>query len=318
VCADAVGPGFYGLGGQLDFARGAAMSRGGKPVVALPSTADGGRRSRIVPVISCGGGVVTGRGDVHWVVTEYGAVYLHGKTIRERALALASIAHPDFRKELTDHIREKHYARVDKSAFDEVNDPYPESWVRVRDFGGDPLTVRPLRPNDVTRLRDFFYSHSLETIYHRYFTVKRELSHEEARHLCSVDYRQRMAFGVLAPDEEKDGEEKLVAVGRYDLNPRTGFAETAIVVGETWRGRGIGQYLLELLCEYGQEQGLRGIRAEIAAGNQGMVRIHQRLGHEVKWNGVARVYQIRHEFLSAPPPPRGEGSPRSAPREAVT
>ena len=102
VCADSMGHKIYsGIGGQMDFIRGAALSPGGKPIIALPSTAKGGTISRITPELKPGAGVVTTRGHIHWVVTEYGAVNLWGLTIRERAEALISIAHPDFRAELT-------------------------------------------------------------------------------------------------------------------------------------------------------------------------------------------------------------------------
>jgi 4-hydroxybutyrate CoA-transferase len=101
VCADSIGHRiFSGIGGQMDFIRGAALSRGGKPIIALPSTAAGGKISRLVVQLNPGAGVVTTRGHVHWVVTEYGAVNLHGKSLRERGEALISIAHPDFRAEL--------------------------------------------------------------------------------------------------------------------------------------------------------------------------------------------------------------------------
>ena len=101
VCADSIGHRIYsGIGGQMDFIRGAALSRGGKPIIALPSTAAGGKISRLVVELNAGAGVVTTRGHVHWVVTEYGAVNLHGQSIRERAEALISVAHPDFRAEL--------------------------------------------------------------------------------------------------------------------------------------------------------------------------------------------------------------------------
>ena len=112
VCADSIGHDvFSGIGGQMDFIRGAALSRGGKPIIALPSRAAGGKVSRIVMQLNAGAGVVTTRGHVHWVVTEYGAVNLHGKTLRERGDALISIAHPDFRAELRrdlNHVR--HFA----------------------------------------------------------------------------------------------------------------------------------------------------------------------------------------------------------------
>ncbi len=101
VCADSIGHRIYsGIGGQMDFIRGAARSNGGKPIIALPSTAAGGKVSRIALELNAGAGVVTTRGHVRWVVTEYGAVELHGKTLRERGEALISIAHPDFRGDL--------------------------------------------------------------------------------------------------------------------------------------------------------------------------------------------------------------------------
>jgi acyl-CoA hydrolase len=105
--SDSVGTRFIsGFGGQLDFMRGAARSRGGKPVIAISSTARNGAVSRIVPQISNGAGVVTTRADIHYVVTEYGVAYLHGKNVRQRAEALIQIAHPKFREELTQHLRQ--------------------------------------------------------------------------------------------------------------------------------------------------------------------------------------------------------------------
>jgi acyl-CoA hydrolase len=111
VCADSFGHQIYsGIGGQMDFIRGAALSREGRAIIALPSTACNGTVSRIVPELSPGAGVVTTRGHVHWVVTEYGAVNLHGKTLRERAELLIGIAHPDFRSTLKQWVTKvRHY-----------------------------------------------------------------------------------------------------------------------------------------------------------------------------------------------------------------
>jgi acyl-CoA hydrolase len=110
VCADSIGTKPYsGFGGQLDFIRGAARSRGGVPIIALPSTAQGGKISRIVPMLDPGAGVVTSRADVHYVVTEHGIAYLHGKTLRERAEALIAIADPPFQQELEDFAIHAHY-----------------------------------------------------------------------------------------------------------------------------------------------------------------------------------------------------------------
>lgn len=110
VCADSIGYNFYsGFGGQVDFIRGAARSKGGKPIIALQSTAKGGTLSRIVPHLEEGAGVTTSRGDVHWVVTEYGAVDLHGMNVRERVNALIGIAHPKFREEIEMFAKSKKY-----------------------------------------------------------------------------------------------------------------------------------------------------------------------------------------------------------------
>ena len=109
VCADSIGTRLYsGIGGQVDFIRGAARSEGGKPIIALPSTTKDFKISRIVSTLKPGAGVVTSRGDVHYVVTEYGIAYLYGKSIRERAKALINIAHPDFREDLTKFAKENY------------------------------------------------------------------------------------------------------------------------------------------------------------------------------------------------------------------
>lgn len=117
VCADSLGTRPYsGFGGQLDFIRGAARSRGGVPIIALPSTAMHGDVSRIVPMLEPGAGVVTSRADVHYVVTEHGIAYLHGKSLRERAKALIAIADPRFQQELEDFAIRAHYLEREKAA----------------------------------------------------------------------------------------------------------------------------------------------------------------------------------------------------------
>ncbi len=109
VCSDSIGTRIYsGFGGQVDFIRGAARSKNGKPIIALPSTAKGGDMTRIVPMLKHGAGVVTTRADVHYVVTEYGVAHLFGKNLRQRAEALIGIAHPKFREELTAQAKERH------------------------------------------------------------------------------------------------------------------------------------------------------------------------------------------------------------------
>ncbi|MCK4360032.1 MAG: acetyl-CoA hydrolase/transferase family protein [Candidatus Cloacimonetes bacterium] len=108
VCSDSIGTRIYsGFGGQVDFIRGAAQSKDGKPIIALPSTTKNGKFSKIVPTLKVGAGVVTTRADVHYVVTEYGIAYLHGKNLRQRAEALINIAHPNFRQMLEEEAKKR-------------------------------------------------------------------------------------------------------------------------------------------------------------------------------------------------------------------
>lgn len=305
VSADSIGYQFYsGIGGQVDFIRGAAMSRGGKPIIALPSTAQDGTVSRIVPHLTEGSGVVTSRGDVHYVVTEYGVAYLHGKTIRERALTLINVAHPDFRPELLAFVRKRHYLQAAESVLEQRLDRYPHEMVHSVEFGGKILEVRPLQASDERTLQEFFYSHRPETVYNRYFNTKNEMGHREAAELCCINYETRMALGMF--EAQGDRGERLVAVARYAYNPRSNFAETAVVVHEEFRRLGIGSYLMLRLQDHAVARGIEGFEAEILPSNRAMQELHRGLGHDVYYSEDEEVYRVRIRFS----PGNEEPSPR--------
>lgn len=287
VASDSIGHRFFsGIGGQVDFIRGSAMSKGGKPIIVLPSTSEGGTVSRIVARLDEGAGVVTSRGDVHYVVTEYGIAYLHGKTIRERALSLINIAHPDFRAELIEYVRERHYVYEQESVVQQAPKTYPSDWEELHEFGGREFFVRPLRASDERRLQDFFYSHLPETVYSRYFSLKRELGHREASELCCVDWENHMAFGVF----EVTGERNIIAVGRYYRDPRRNMADIALTVHEDHRRQGIARYLYRRLEDYARVHGLKGLYGEIHPSNRAVSGLHQSLGHTVNWSMEMGVY----------------------------
>jgi acyl-CoA hydrolase/GNAT superfamily N-acetyltransferase len=278
VSADSIGTRFYsGIGGQIDFIRGAAMSPGGKPIIALPSTAKNGTVSRIVPELDPGAGVVTSRGDVHYVVTEYGAAYLHGKTVRQRAMALIESAHPDFRTELRDAAVARHYVPVSWELPSEAQ-RYPIDMEELREFRRRRLLIRPLRSADADRLMDFFYSHTAETIYQRYRYLKKSLSQDEALRLCTLDYGKQFALAVF---DEAGKSERIVAVGRYSLNEKTGLAETAMIVHEDSRRLGIGRHLQMRLREYAERCGIVGFTGSFEPSNVATLRLHRRLGDAV-------------------------------------
>jgi acyl-CoA hydrolase/GNAT superfamily N-acetyltransferase len=314
VSADSIGFRFYsGIGGQMDFIRGAAMSPGGKPIIALPSTAKDGTVSRIVPALAAGAGVVTSRGDVHYVVTEYGVAYLHGKTVRQRAMALIETAHPDFRAELRDAAVERRYVPISWELPSEAR-RYPADMEEFREFKGKPLFTRPLRSADADRLMEFFYSHTTETIYQRYRFFKKSLSRDEAMRLCALDYRKQFALAVF----DKAGEdERIVAIGRYSLNEKTGLAETALIVHEDSRRIGIGKYLQKRMRKYAERWGIVGFTGFFEPSNVATQRLHRRLGDAVVTeDGEGRYVAEFASAAKAAEKGAGESAEAVAPKKA--
>lgn len=293
VCADSIGTHFYsGIGGQLDFIRGAAMSPGGKPIITMLSTAKGGAISRIVPTLDLGAGVVTSRGDVHYVVTEYGVAYLHGKSIRERAMALIEIAHPDFRAELRNYAVGRRYVPVEWELPSEAQ-RYPADMEERHEFKSKRLLVRPLRSSDADRLMEFFYSHSPETIFGRYRFPKKSLPREEAIRLCTLDYKRRFALAVFSEEGE---DEHIAAVGRYKMNERTRVAEPNMVVHESYRHLGIGRYIFERLIEYAERNGIVGFDAEFGPENTATIALYNSMGYPVHLDEKAGIYRLQLKF----------------------
>ncbi|TSK05999.1 MAG: GNAT family N-acetyltransferase [Geobacter sp.] len=294
ICADSIGYTFYsGIGGQVDFTRGAAMSRGGKPVIAIRSTAGELGVSRIVARIDDGTGVVTSRGDAHYVVSEYGIAYLHGKTIRERALALISIAHPDYRRDLLDFVKKKHYVYEDEQVWQQALDRYPRDYEESRSFKGVELLVRPLKAVDERLLQEFFYSLDPESVYNRFFGSKVRMAHREAAKLVCIDYDSRMALAVF---EREEGVERMVAVARYAVNPRSGMAETAVVVNDGFRRLGVARHLMRRLEKYARGRGVEGFQAEILPANEAMLRYHRELGHSLVLSQESGNYHMEYRF----------------------
>jgi len=304
VCADSIGGQFYsGFGGQTDFMRGAARSDGGKPIIALPSTTRDGAISRIVPWLQTGAGVVTSRADVHYVVTEFGVAYLHGKTVRERSLALIHIAHPKFRDELMKEARERRLVPSNQIALPPGLRPYPQKYEGWQEFGGGlRVQFRPIQPTDERRLKELFYSHTPATIYQRYFTQLNHLPDTLAQRLVTLDYRDDMALVGLIPD---GGSEQIVAVARYHRNPATNLGELGVVVREGYRRRGLAEYLLRRLAQIAGEQGILGFTADVLAENTGMLTLLRRLADPVEvstHDGVSKVNFLLKDLR--PPAPR--------------
>jgi acyl-CoA hydrolase/GNAT superfamily N-acetyltransferase len=292
VCADSAGYLFYsGIGGQVDFVRGAARSRRGKPIIALPSTAKDGTASRIVSHLSEGAGVVTTRGDVHYVVTEYGIADLHGKNIRERALALIHIAHPKFREELLEQAKLRRYIFVDQLPPLGVYPAELETYVTLRP--GIKILFRPIKPTDEEMMQELFYSLSEESIYYRFFHRTQVMPHKKVQRFTTIDYKKEMAIvGVV----EEHGREKIIAVGRYSLEPESNMAEAALLVHDNWQGRGIGTRLLKYLIQIAKSQEIAGFKAQVLADNKAPLHIAHKTGYTVETTLENGTFHVSFKF----------------------
>lgn len=295
VCSDSLGEMFYsGIGGQVDFVRGASRSDGGKAIIALPSTAMNESISRIVPHLKTGAGVVTSRGDVHYIVTEFGCAYLHGKSIRERAMALIQIAHPKFRPWLLGEAKARNLVYSDQIELPVQMTQYPEnfeSWVEVK--GGKKLFFRPLKLTDESLVRELFYKLSPDSIHYRFFHMIKSMPHNKLQELLRVDYNQDMAMVVLTGSDESG---EMVGIAHYHNNARTNMAQASFLVRDDWQGKGIGRNLLKTLSEFARLNGIGGFTASVLSHNSNMLHVFHHCGFPVKSNLVDGIYELTIPF----------------------
>ncbi len=295
VCSDSLGHLFYsGIGGQVDFIRGAARSKGGRPIIALPSTAAEGTISRIVSQLKPGAGVVTSRGDVHYVVTEYGIADLYGRNARQRAMSLIGIAHPGYRHDLLAFAKERRYVLQDQEI------PPPGAGIYPQDLeatctltSGETVLVRPIKPADEDLWLEFFYSLSEDAIYHRFFRPLKLMPRREAQHFVVIDYRDRMALVAVLRQEER---EQIIAVTRYERDPATNLAEAAFAVQDQWQGRGLGTFLLQYLIRIAIINGIEGFTALVLADNRRMLRLFHKTGYLIRSKFEENAWEISFRF----------------------
>ncbi len=296
VCSDSVGGRFYsGIGGQVDFNRGAAFSEHGRAIITMPSTNEDGTRSRIVTTLQPGSGVVLTRGTVHYVVTEYGIAYLHGKSIQERVMALISIAHPDFRERLFQEALEYKYLRSDLSGLGDRFLVPGEEFMRTTFLlkNGTQVSFRSIRPTDEPHMRDLLYDLSQETIYYRFMSRQQRFTHRQIQDFVYIDHRRDVAIVGTVP--EAHGEE-IIAVGRYYLNEKNNKAEVAFVIRDGWQNMGQGSFMFRHLISIAKRNGIAGFTAEVLRDNHRMQAIFNHSGYKVKSRLEEGVYSFVIDF----------------------
>lgn len=269
VCSDLAGRyNFSGTGDQSNFIRGAALSKNGFSIIALPSTSMDGKHSQIVAKLSEGAGLASLRADVNFVVTEYGIAQLKGKSIYQRVIELAQIAHPNFRQELIDQAKEHRYIFADQLPPRPEDLFFLESYkTRVYLKNRRLLSVRPLLPSDEIAYRNFFYSLKEETVYLRFFNQIDVFSHKMAQaHWFNLDYRNSITLIGLVRNR---GNKEIVAIATY-AGMKDGIAEIAFVVREDFQGMGVAGILLENLEKIARENGGKGFLATTLKENKAM------------------------------------------------
>lgn len=296
VCSDSVGGRFYsGIGGQVDFNRGASFSEHGRSIIVMPSTNEDGSRSRIVTTLQPGSGVVITRGTVHYIVTEYGVAYLHGKSIQERVMALISIAHPDFREQLFQEAIDHKYLRPNLSGLGDRFIVPGEEFMRTSFLmkNGTQVNFRSIRPTDEPHMRDLLYDLSQETVYYRFMSRQQRFTHRQIQDFVYIDHRRDVAIVGTVP--EAHGEE-IIAVGRYYLNEQTNKAEVAFVIRDGWQNQGLGSFMFRHLITIAKRNGISGFTAEVLRENRRMQAIFNHSGYKVKSSLQEGVYHFEIEF----------------------
>ncbi len=300
--AESIGTVFYsGIGGQSDFMRGAVLAPEGKTILAMLSTAKNEEVSRIVPLLPAGSGVTLNRGDVHYVVTEYGIAYLHGKSIRDRAMALVSVAHPKFRQWLVEEAKKYFLVHEDQMVSIGDGGDYPADLeTSLTTEKGVPVSFRSVKLSDEPLLKEFFYGLSDRSISLRFSSNRRDMPHERLKQFTVIDYSKETE--ILAVQQHGPREE-VVGIGWWYVDPSDNSAEVAFAVKDNYQNQGIGTSLLLYLADLAKRQRLVAFTAEVATENGAMLHVFKKAGFRVE-DTQAGSHTMRLALIEEPSPVR--------------
>jgi RimJ/RimL family protein N-acetyltransferase len=294
--SDSIGGSFYsGVGGHQDFMRGALLAKGGRTILAIKSTATNETISRIVPSLREAAGVTLNRGDVRYVVTEYGIAYLHGKNVRERAMALISIAHPKFRPWLIEEAKKRGIIYRDQAYIPGKRGEYPEHLETHRTTKtGLQIFLRPVKISDEPLIKDFFYSLSDRSLNRRFLSKRKDMPHERLQDFVIIDYTTEVVILAIIGNADK---ELIVGIGQYGIDEQSHTAEVAFAIRDDHHNRGIGTEMLSYLTYLARRDGLLGFTAEVLMDNKPMLHVFEKGGFDIKKKSDAGVYDMKMAFI---------------------
>jgi len=295
VCARTPHHGVSGIDLRADFVHGTAKTKNGRLIIALESTVSDDSASKIVSCLSRGAEVVATCREVHYVVTEYGVAYLNGKSLQERAMALISIAHPNFREHL---LKEAISMNLVNSSLADVEGRIhilqPELNARFVLNDGTLINIRPMHPTDENRVRGLFQSLSEQTKYYRFMSRIARVPQKQIQNFVYIDYRSEMAIVGTIPEADGD---RIIAIGRYFIDPRSNRAEVAFVVQDEWQNRGIGTFMFRLLIKLARQNGIEGFSAEVLIENKAMMAVFYKGDCKISSSTEGRVRSVSMDFV---------------------
>ncbi len=283
-----------GPGEAMDFVNGAELSWNGLAIFALPSRNLQGEANILVsvehyPNLFCL------REAVDMVVTEYGVAYLQGRSVRERALSLIDIAHPDDRLTLVKQAKAKNLVYQDQIYLENTGKLYPAQISTQKLFRNNTLVrFRPIKPSDEDGMRKLFYRFSAKAVYSRYFTPVKTMDHERMQGYVNVDFERAMSIvGLVGPP----GQGRIIAEARYVRHKDKPWADAAFLVDEKYQGLGIAGYMLQLLMKIAQDRCLHGFTADVLLSNQPMLKVFQKMGgNRLQVEREGEVYAVSLPF----------------------
>ena len=282
---------FADVAGLVDFSRGAAMAPGGKSIVVVPAASEDGLSSNIV-LEQAAGAVAIPAADVTYVVTEYGAVNLFGKNVQERAMAMISVAHPDFRERLFEEARREGLIGQERKLYESQFGVYPAWLEEVLTIAGQKVTLRPVKTVDDRLIQEHFYEMEEKDVAKRFFGRKHHFYWDEMKDMFIVDYAKNCSIVAYLGEE---GYGRIIGIGGYFLEG-SGSGEVAYSVAKDWQGKGIAVRLQQKVVDAALANGLTGLDAVVLRENLSMLALFKKLPYQIRTSFEEGILTLKCRF----------------------